>query len=170
MSLFLQTVVNNFWLLLGLSTGGLYMEVVNMECKRGDYAQGGLFYMGTIHGGCTNGCKKGDYAQGALSTGGNCPQDLQHMNWMLLFLLQECTQPITLYSAQKLWNMIPSGIQWFLFRTGIYAGFQFETGGFIRTKEGVPHPDIQFHFLPLATRDHGRYTVDMHAYQVSGSV
>ena len=42
--------------------------------------------------------------------------------------------------------MIPSGIQWFLFRTGICATSHLEAGAFIRTKQGVPHPDIQFHF------------------------
>ena len=84
-------------------------------------------------------------------------------------LHQECTQPITLYSAQKIWNMIPSGMQWFLFRNGICATSHLEAGAFIRTQNGLAHPDIQYHFLPSAFRDHGRFKVETHAYQVQWS-
>ena len=40
------------------------------------------------------------------------------------------------------------GLQWFLARTGAASSSHLETGGFIRSGPGVPHPDIQFHFLP----------------------
>ena len=59
------------------------------------------------------------------------------------------------------------GSQWFMTRTGDCATNSLETGGFIRSKEGVPHPDIQLHFLPFAVKDHGRVFPDGHAYQVS---
>ncbi|EDO38956.1 predicted protein, partial [Nematostella vectensis] len=83
-----------------------------------------------------------------------------------MYIQQECKKPLTLYSAQKLMNMIPIGIRWFLFQTGLGASAHLEAGGFIRSREGVPHPDIQFHFLPSGVIDHGRTPIDRHAYQL----
>lgn len=47
------------------------------------------------------------------------------------------------------------------------ATAHLESGGFIRSEPGVPHPDIQFHFLPSQVIDHGRVPSTMEAYQVS---
>lgn len=58
------------------------------------------------------------------------------------------------------------GSQWFLTRTGDCATNSLESGGFIRSEEGIPHPNIQIHFLPFAVKDHGRVFPDGHAYQV----
>uniref|UniRef100_A0ACB8EHE8 Uncharacterized protein n=1 Tax=Sphaerodactylus townsendi TaxID=933632 RepID=A0ACB8EHE8_9SAUR len=46
------------------------------------------------------------------------------------------------------------------------ATAHLETGGFIRSRAGVPHPDIQFHFLPSQVIDHGRTASQLEAYQV----
>ncbi|EPY80992.1 choline dehydrogenase [Camelus ferus] len=46
------------------------------------------------------------------------------------------------------------------------ATAHLETGGFIRSQAGVPHPDIQFHFLPSQVIDHGRVPAQQEAYQV----
>ncbi|NWQ68356.1 CHDH protein, partial [Neopipo cinnamomea] len=46
------------------------------------------------------------------------------------------------------------------------ATAHLESGGFIRSEPGVPHPDIQFHFLPSQVIDHGRVASTMEAYQV----
>uniref|UniRef100_A0A7N5JDH2 Choline dehydrogenase n=1 Tax=Ailuropoda melanoleuca TaxID=9646 RepID=A0A7N5JDH2_AILME len=46
------------------------------------------------------------------------------------------------------------------------ATAHLETGGFIRSRPGVPHPDIQFHFLPSQVIDHGRVPTQQEAYQV----
>uniref|UniRef100_A0A5F9DF44 Choline dehydrogenase n=1 Tax=Oryctolagus cuniculus TaxID=9986 RepID=A0A5F9DF44_RABIT len=46
------------------------------------------------------------------------------------------------------------------------ATAHLETGGFIRSQPGVPHPDIQFHFLPSQVIDHGRVPTQQEAYQV----
>lgn len=52
--------------------------------------------------------------------------------------------------------------------SGDGATAHLETGGFIRSRPGVPHPDIQFHFLPSQVIDHGRVPTQQEAYQVSG--
>ena len=73
---------------------------------------------------------------------------------------------MSLYRSLKWWNMIPIGVQWFLTRKGPCASAHLEAGGFIRSREGFTHPNIQYHFLPSAFKDHGRVTVEMEAFQV----
>ena len=76
-----------------------------------------------------------------------------------------CTQPITLYSTQNLPAMGRIGAEWLLFRTGIGATNHFEAGGFIRSRAGVRHPDLQYHFLPIAIAYDGREKVRQHGFQ-----
>ena len=76
-----------------------------------------------------------------------------------------CTQPITLHSAQSLVAKGAIGVEWLLFRTGLGATNHFESGGFIRSRAGVRHPDLQFHFLPIAIAYDGKETVDQHGFQ-----
>lgn len=85
-----------------------------------------------------------------------------------VYVQQKCTQPITLYTAQWKFphNMIRIGLEWFLSSTGDAASTHLETGGFIRSRAGVDHPDLQFHFLPSVVNDHGRKSGNCHAYQV----
>ncbi|KAJ8394799.1 hypothetical protein AAFF_G00041540 [Aldrovandia affinis] len=83
-----------------------------------------------------------------------------------LYVQQECTQPITLYKAQKPFHMIKIGLEWLLKYTGYGATAHLESGGFIRSHAGVTHPDIQFHFLPSQVIDHGRVSSKIEAYQV----
>ncbi len=76
-----------------------------------------------------------------------------------------CKQPITLYSATKPLAMGAIGAQWLLTRTGLGATNHFESGGFIRSDAGVKHPDLQYHFLPMAVRYDGSATVEGHGFQ-----
>jgi len=72
------------------------------------------------------------------------------------YVQHACTQPITLYSTQNPLAMAKIGVEWLLFRTGLGATNHFEAGGFVRSRAGVRHPDLQYHFLPLAIRYDGR--------------
>ncbi|KAK7135198.1 hypothetical protein R3I94_013992 [Phoxinus phoxinus] len=83
-----------------------------------------------------------------------------------LYVQHRCTQPITLYSAQKPLHMLKIGLEWLLKFTGYGATAHLESGGFIRSRPGVPHPDIQFHFLPSQVIDHGRVSSQIEAFQV----
>jgi len=49
---------------------------------------------------------------------------------------------------------------------GSAATAHLESGGFIRSQAGVPHPDIQIHFLPSQVIDHGRKPPYLEAFQV----
>uniref|UniRef100_A0A7N6AE77 Choline dehydrogenase n=1 Tax=Anabas testudineus TaxID=64144 RepID=A0A7N6AE77_ANATE len=83
-----------------------------------------------------------------------------------VYIQQQCTQPITLYKAQKPFQMVKIGLEWFTTFTGYGATAHMESGGFIRSRPGVAHPDIQFHFLPSQVIDHGRVAPKIEAYQV----
>ncbi|MCP9266104.1 Choline dehydrogenase [Dirofilaria immitis] len=85
-----------------------------------------------------------------------------------VYVQQKCTQPITLYNKNS-WrfphNMIKIGLEWYLSKTGLGTSSHLESGGFVRSTPRVPHPDIQFHFLPSTVHDDGRMTGKCHAYQ-----
>ncbi len=76
-----------------------------------------------------------------------------------------CTQPVTLYSSMGLLPRALIGARWLLFKDGLGATNHFETGGFIRSRAGVPYPDIQFHFLPLAVTYDGSSLAKEHGFQ-----
>ncbi len=82
-----------------------------------------------------------------------------------LYLQMAASQPITLY---KHWNLLSKaviGAQWLFLKKGFGTSNQFESAGFIRSQAGVPYPDIQFHFLPLAVRYDGKVAAEGHGFQ-----
>ncbi|XP_005870361.1 PREDICTED: choline dehydrogenase, mitochondrial [Myotis brandtii] len=83
-----------------------------------------------------------------------------------IYIQQACTRPITLHAAQKPLRKVRIGLEWLWKFTGDGATAHLETGGFIRSRPGVSHPDIQFHFLPSQVIDHGRVPTQEEAYQV----
>lgn len=76
-----------------------------------------------------------------------------------------CKEPITLYSATKPLVQAKIGLEWLLFQTGLGATNHFESGGFIRSEAGVSHPDLQYHFLPMAVRYDGKAPATGHGFQ-----
>eukprot|EP00922_Rhytidocystis_sp_ex-Travisia-forbesii_P052082 GHVS01077297.1.p1 GENE.GHVS01077297.1~~GHVS01077297.1.p1 ORF type:complete len:559 (-),score=54.72 GHVS01077297.1:369-1847(-) len=77
-----------------------------------------------------------------------------------------CTKPITLLNSLRPHNMLRIGIQWFLTQTGEGASSHLESGAFTRSRPGLPHPDIQWHFLPGLIENHGRSAAAFHAFQL----
>ncbi|WP_156680744.1 choline dehydrogenase [Sphingomonas profundi] len=77
----------------------------------------------------------------------------------------ECTQPITLYSVMNPLAKAAIGARWLLTRGGLGATNHFESCGFIRSRPGIRHPDIQFHFLPLAVAYDGSTMAEGHGFQ-----
>lgn len=61
-----------------------------------------------------------------------------------------CREPITLYSVMNPFSKALIGLRWLLFKNGLGATNHCESGGFIRSRAGVRHPNIQYHFLPMA--------------------
>ncbi len=91
----------------------------------------------------------------------------QNLQDHLEFYMQyECRQPVTLYSMANPFKKLAVGVQWFMARSGLAASSHLEAGGFISSRSDVPHPDIQYHFLPSLVSDHGRVMGNCHAFQV----
>ena len=82
-----------------------------------------------------------------------------------LYVQYECTKPITLHLVENPINRVRIGLEWFLFKSGLATSAHLEAGGFIRRDDSVPHPDLQYHFLPSLVNDHGRKPIGRHAFQ-----
>jgi choline dehydrogenase len=76
-----------------------------------------------------------------------------------------CKEPITLYSSIKPWSRALIGARWLLRKDGLGATNHFETCGFIRSRAGIPYPDIQYHFLPMAVAYDGSTLAQEHGFQ-----
>ncbi|WP_029353266.1 choline dehydrogenase [Bosea sp. 117] len=76
-----------------------------------------------------------------------------------------CREPITLYSSMGLVARGMIGLRWLLAKDGLGATNHFEACGFIRSRPGVPYPDIQYHFLPLAVTYDGQGLASEHGFQ-----
>ena len=74
-------------------------------------------------------------------------------------------QPITLYSAMNPLVKLKIGVQWLFGGKGLGATNHFESGGFIRSAAGVAHPDLQYHFLPMAVSYDGSAPATQHGFQ-----
>jgi choline dehydrogenase len=83
-----------------------------------------------------------------------------------VYVVQKCKKPVTLLKDQKFPRMIKVGVQWFLNQTGACGTTHLESGGFTRSRPGVEHPDIMWHFLPSQVIDHGRKAPTLEAYQL----
>ncbi len=74
-------------------------------------------------------------------------------------------QPITLFSHTGLFRRALIGAEWLARGRGLGASNHFEAGGFIRSRAGIPYPDIQFHFLPMAVAYDGSTLAREHGFQ-----
>jgi len=82
-----------------------------------------------------------------------------------VYVQHACTRPVSLNPMLK-WRHRPwIGLQW-LARRGPGASNHFEGGGFIRSNDDVPYPNLMFHFLPIAVRYDGTAPAGGHGYQV----
>lgn len=77
-----------------------------------------------------------------------------------------CKEPVSLNSKLNLFSKFLIGARWFFFKTGLGATNHFESCAFIRSRAGIPSPDIQYHFLPAAMRYDGTPSIQGHGFQV----
>lgn len=77
-----------------------------------------------------------------------------------------CAQPVSLRPNVTPWGKLKVGAHWILNRRGLGATNHFESGGHIRSRAGIPYPDIQYHFLPLAVSYDGSTVAQGHGFQV----
>jgi len=82
-----------------------------------------------------------------------------------VYIQYSSKKPVSLAPMLAWWRPPVIGLQW-LFRRGPGITNHFETGGFVRTNEEVTHPNLMFHFLPIAIRYDGTTPAEGHGYQV----
>jgi choline dehydrogenase len=82
-----------------------------------------------------------------------------------IYLQMECVPPVSIYKYYNLLGKAYVGARWMFTRTGLGASNQFEAGGFIRSRTGVEHPNLQYHFFPMAVRYDGKSPNDAHGFQ-----
>ena len=88
------------------------------------------------------------------------------MDHLEVYVQQECTQPVSLFSHMNLIGKAMIGARWLLTKGGLGATNHFESGGHIRSRAGIVYPDIQYHFLPLAISYDGKTLAKGHGFQV----
>ena len=82
-----------------------------------------------------------------------------------IYVQYKCKTADTLYGVMKPWRQLPIGLDWLLRGKGPGATNHFEAGGFIRSEPGIEHPNLQYHFLPVAAAYDGSGMQKMHGYQ-----
>ena len=78
---------------------------------------------------------------------------------------QACTQPITINGHLGPLSKLLIGMRWILFKDGLGATNHFESNGYIRSRPGIPYPDIQYHFLAGAVAYDGSSAAKGHGFQ-----
>ncbi len=81
-----------------------------------------------------------------------------------VYVQYACNEPVSLAPNLANWRRPWIGLQW-LFRRGPGASNHFEAGGFLRSNDDVPWPNLMFHFLPVAVRYDGSVPAAGHGYQ-----
>ena len=82
-----------------------------------------------------------------------------------IYVQYACTRPVSLHDATTPLGRLRVGLEWLLFQRGLGATNHFEAGAFIRSHADAAHPDLQYHFLPLAISYDGRSQHDQHGFQ-----
>ncbi|CAN5580163.1 choline dehydrogenase [soil metagenome] len=83
-----------------------------------------------------------------------------------VYVQYACSQPVSMAPYLR-WRYRPwIGFRWLFFRSGPGATNHFEAGGFARSNDLVDHPNLMFHFLPVAIRYDGSAPAGGHGYQV----
>ncbi|MDQ0300500.1 choline dehydrogenase [Salibacterium salarium] len=82
------------------------------------------------------------------------------------YIQYNCPEPVSEQPNLKKSRMPWIGLQWIFGRKGPAATNHFEGGGFVRSNEDVPYPNLMYHFLPLAVRYDGQKADTDHGFQV----
>ena len=93
------------------------------------------------------GCPKFVLRMRKLKKGAGVGANLQ--DHLEVYLVQQCTKPVSLYSQQRGLTMVKVGLQWFLNQTGDGATTHLESGAFLRSRPEVTK-DITSLFLYMA--------------------
>ncbi len=82
-----------------------------------------------------------------------------------VYVQHSCKEPISLYPALKFHTQARVLLQWKFTKKGWGTSNHFEAGAFIRSRAGIKHPNLQYHFFPVAANYDGRAPVKGHGFQ-----
>jgi choline dehydrogenase len=77
-----------------------------------------------------------------------------------------CPRPVSLINARSWWHIL----HYFVRQHGPLTSNVAEAGGFVRTRPGLPTPDLQFHFLPAFVHEHGQVDPTTHGFGIAATV
>jgi choline dehydrogenase len=77
-----------------------------------------------------------------------------------------CAEAVSIFPANRGLGKVVAGLRWFAGLGGLASSNHFEAGGFIRSRPGIEHPDLQLTFMPLAIKPGTIEDVGMHSFQV----
>jgi choline dehydrogenase len=83
-----------------------------------------------------------------------------------IVIQHRCSRPVSIYAANHGLGKLNAGMRWFAGLHGLASSNHFEAGGFIRSRSGIEHPDLQLTFMPLAIEPGTVDDVGTHSYQV----
>ncbi|MGH2480071.1 MAG: GMC family oxidoreductase, partial [Ktedonobacteraceae bacterium] len=78
-------------------------------------------------------------------------------------VIYQSTKPISLNESESLGNLLT----YMLFKKGPFTSTIAESGAFIKTQDGLPAPDIQYHFAPAFFKDHGFTKMSGHGFTIA---
>jgi len=78
----------------------------------------------------------------------------------------ECLQPVTAYRYVNRFRQALTALQWGLFHNGFASDLLLPVGGFMRSREGLPAPDIQFHLILALPRTPERPVPDREGFGI----
>jgi choline dehydrogenase len=108
-----------------------------------------------------------DLSAAGIETHCDLPAVGAHLNDHPDIVIQHrCTEPVSIYSANRGLRKVAAGLRWFAGLEGLASSNHFEAGGFIRSRPGIAHPDLQLTFMPLAIKPGTIDDVGMHSFQV----
>ena len=82
-----------------------------------------------------------------------------------VYVQHRCKLPISLYPALKVTKQAAVLLEWMFTKHGWGASNHFEAGAFIRSRAGFNHPNLQYHFFPVAANYDGRAPAKDHGFQ-----
>lgn len=81
-----------------------------------------------------------------------------------------CKQPVSLRRSTEWPRKAFVGINWFLFKSGVAASNQFEVTAYVRSRAGIPKPNLKFEFFPLSISHSNFKPYPQEAFQIHCTV
>jgi choline dehydrogenase len=89
---------------------------------------------------------------------------------LCIYIQHACHTEDSIAKSLSLLGKARIGAQWLLTRQGLGASNQFEAGAFIRSKSSIQHPDLQYHFLPIAIGYESKGNKLPSSYQIDADI